>query len=286
MQRIDAGYLYQLGETVSRVRQFRLRDFPAYEVWGPLQEAHSKVSEFIRTSVFAPSLRTVFTSAQVFLDAVAALLNRIANEQMQTVTGMDLMALSAAYDRFEPVLASELSTAVTYLVQPKGAYDVIVLIERGHELFPSAAALKAPESHRDIEEGAKALAFELWSAAAFHFHRANEAVLRRYYDHCVGANQRPDPCTMGTMLRTMEQKKVGGPQVIVALQNITKFHRNPNSHPGQFVDDAEQAFSLVAAIRAAMGYMLDLLPMAAFDELMTATPNPDVNAPPLLQHDS
>lgn len=282
MQRIDAGYLYHLGETVTRVRQFRVRDFPAYEVWGPLHEVHAKVNEFVRTSVFALSLRTVFLSAQVFLDAVSALLHRIAHENLQTVTGMDLLPLSTAYDRFEPVLASELSVAVTFLVQPKGAYDVVVLIERGHQLFPQELNIKAPEAARDIQEGAKALAFELWSAAAFHFHRANEAVLRRYYDHCVGPNQRPDPCTMGTMLRNMEQRGAGDGQVIVALQNITKFHRNPNSHPGQFVDDAEQAFSLVAALRAAMGYMLSELSVE-IDELVAEVAAEEVNAAPLIE---
>lgn len=282
MQRIDSGYVYELGETISRVRHFRLGEFQAYEIWGPLQAVQAKVNEFISNSVFASSLRGLYPSASVFLQAVNALSQRITNEQMQTVNAVALMPLAAAYDRFEPVLASELTTAVTYLVQPKGAYDVTVLIDNGAQLFPSDVAIKAPEATRDIQEGAKALAFELWSGAAFHFHRANEAVLRRYYDHCVGLYQRPDPCTMGTMLRNMEQRSAGDEQVIAALRNITKFHRNPNSHPGQFVDDAEQAFSLVAAIRAVMGYMLAELSMIPFDELMSSTPNPNVNAAPLI----
>ena len=87
---------------------------------------------------------------------------------------------------------------------------------------------------------------------------------------------------MGTMLKYLSDRSLGDEQVVVALKNITKFHRNPNSHPGQFVDDAEQAFSLVAVVRAAMGYMLDLLPMIPNDDLMLANPNSDVDALPLL----
>ena len=62
------------------------------------------------------------------------------------------------------------------------------------------------------------------------------------------------------MLAYLKRNNIGDEQVNVALENIKEFHRNPNSHPGDFVEDAEQAFSLVASIRAAMGYMLDRLP--------------------------
>jgi hypothetical protein len=140
------------------------------------------------------------------------------------------------------------------------------LVEDGAQLFPRSINLKAPEAYNDISEGAKALAFELWTAAAFHFHRANEAVLRRYFD--IYLEKRPYPCTMGTMLRDLKQKEVGHAQVLSALDCLTVFHRNPNSHPGHFVDDSSQAFHLVSAINAAMGYMLDELPLIGFGDLM------------------
>lgn len=279
MQRVDAGYLYDLGDAVRALRPFRLRDVPSYEIWQPLIDCRQKLSAFLQGSVYARSIRNVVhVPANAFLGAIDNLTARIFNERMETVSAADQMPLQQAYERFEPVLSAELSSQVLYLVQPKGVYDVIALVEQGLQLFPQSVQWKAPEASRDIQEGAKALAFELWSAAAFHFHRANEAVLRRYYDHCCGPNERPEPCTMGTLLRTMEQKQKGEAQVIVALRNITTFHRNPNSHPGDFIDDAEQAFSLVAALRAAMGYMLDLLPVASFDDMMSATPNPDLSA--------
>jgi hypothetical protein len=132
---------------------------------------------------------------------------------------------------------------------------------------------------RDVEEGGKALAFELWSSAAFHFHRANEAVLRRYYDQCYGPNKRPKICTMGTMLAKMEKDKVGEVQIVTALKSIKDFHRNPNSHPGAFIDSGDEAFSLVGALRAVMEYMLAKLP-----EPMPVVPIfvPTASAPPLL----
>lgn len=283
MQRVDAGYLYEIGDAVRCVGSFSFRDVPAYEIWGPLVACRQKLTDFLSNSVYSGSLRGVIhPSASAFIAALDALTNRIANEKMDNISALDQMPIRQAYQKFEPIFQAELSSQVLYLVLPKGVYDVIALVENGSQLFPQSVHLKAPEADRDIVDGARGLAFELWTAAAFHFHRANEAVLRRYFDHCVGPNQRPDPCTMGTMLRNMEQRDVGDEQVIVALRSITKFHRNPNAHPGQFIDDAEQAFSLVAALRAAMGYMLDRLPMLPFDELMTASPNPEIAAPPLI----
>lgn len=283
MQRVDAGYLYEIGDAVRSVRAMRAREVQAYEIWGPLTVCSRKLADFMKNSVYSGSLRGVLhMHSSTFLAALDALIERIATEKMETVSTLDQMPVQQAYEKFEPIFQAELTSQVLYLVQPKGVYDVVALVENGSQLFPQSVHLKAPEAAKDIIDGARSMAFELWTAAAFHFHRANEAVLRRYYDDCVGSNQRPEPCTMGTMLRKMEQKSVGDDQIIIALRSITKFHRNPNSHPGHFVDDAEQAFSLVAAIRAAMGYMLDRLPQIPFDELMIATPNPEVTAPPLL----
>lgn len=283
MQRVDAGYLYELGDAVRCLRQFRLRNVEPYEIWGPLVACRQKLADFLQNSVYTSSLRgVVHGPASAFLDAIDSLTARIVAEKLETITSLDQGPMQQAYEKFEPMFLAELSSQVLYLVQPKGVYDVIKLVENGSQLFPQSVHTKAPEAVRDIVEGAKSMAFELWTAAAFHFHRANEAVLRRYFDSCAGEENRPGICTMGTMLKYLSDRSMGDEQVVVALKNITKFHRNPNSHPGQFVDDAEQAFSLVAAVRAAMGYMLDRLPMIPNDDLMVANPNPDVDALPLL----
>lgn len=283
MQRVDAGYIYDLGDAVRCLRTFRLKDVPAYEIWQPLIDCRQKLAGFLQNSVYSRSIRNVVhVQANEFLTAIDNLTMRMINEKMEIVTVIDQGPLQKSYEKFEPVLSAELSSQVVYLVIPKGVYDVVALVDQGAQLFPESVAWKAPEATRDIEEGAKALAYELWSAAAFHFHRANESILRRYYDQCFGPDKRPKMCTMGTMLAEMQKHGKGDDQIVSSLNNVKKFHRNPNSHPGDFIDDAEQAFSLVAALRAVMGYMLDSLPIASFDAMMEASPNPNLNAPPLL----
>jgi hypothetical protein len=281
MQRIDAGYLYEIGSAIRLIKAFRHKDVRAYELWSPLNRIREAVPEFLQKSVYSGSIRGVHIQAGAFLNAIDSLISRILNEKIDPVTSLDLAPVSNAFDAFEPALHHELSMLVTYLVLPKGAYDVLALVESGEKLFPASVSLKAPDAARDIDQGAKALAFELWSAAAFHFHRANEAVLRRYFDKHIGPEKRPKSLTMGTMLACLERENKGKPQVTVALQNLKEFHRNPNAHPGDFIEDAEEAFSLVAAIRTAMGYMLDDLDMLPFEELMDVASNAP-SAPPLV----
>lgn len=280
MQRIDVGYLYELGDAIRSIRIFRHRDFPAYQMWAPLTEARNKLQEFVTRSIFIGNLRAVQARATPLYEALDNLIAKMVRESPETISSLDTIRMFEAFDRFEPVLSAELSNLVVYMVVPKGAYNVIALVEEGHRLFPESIAWKAPAAVKDIEQGAKALAFELWSAAAFHFHRANEAILREYYDHAFGGpGKRPKNCTMGSMLSKMEKEGKGDKRVIVALNNIREFHRNPNAHPGEFVEDAEQAISLVSAIRAAMSYMLEELPMVNFDALMASTPHPNVGPP-------
>lgn len=262
MQRIDAGYLYELGDTVRCLRPFRYRDeIPTFEIWGPLHKARQKANEFLTQSVYSQSLRAAHQPALQFQATIDVLLTRIAAEQLNTIKAADFRPVSDAFDRFEPVLASELSTTATFLVQPKGAYDVTILVEAGERMFPFSLAMKVPEAIFDAQQGSKALAFELWTAAAFHFHRANESVLRRYFDQQGGKDERPKTVTMGTMLAKLKVLGKGHSNIIVALENIKEFHRNPIIHPGSNIENADSCLDLVAAIRAAMGYMLEVLPL-------------------------
>ncbi len=269
MQRIDAGYLYELGAAVHALRPFRYKDCRPVEIWGALEQARSKLSEFIHSSVYSASLRATYAPSQKFLTALGAFRDKIVNDEPETLTPLDMLPVFEAYDRFEPVLSSELSSIATYLVQPKGAFDTAILIDSGERMFPESIHVKVPEAVLDLQQGAKSLAFELWTASAFHFHRSNEAVLRRYYDMVMGDDVRPKNPTMGTLLAAMKKDNKGDKDILAALDNIKNFHRNPISHPDHRIESAEEAMSLLAAIRAAMGYMLDRLPALDFNDLMT-----------------
>ena len=157
MQRIDAGYIYELGKTAASLKQFRLQqEVQAYQIWGPLSLVRQKVSEFLSTSIYSASLRTIYPSANAFIAAIDALIAQISQQQLQVLGLAHTTSLFDAYDKFEPVLNSELSAITTYLVQPKGAYDVAVLVEAGERMFPSLLQLRCRRRHSTFSKAVRA----------------------------------------------------------------------------------------------------------------------------------
>lgn len=260
MQRVDGGYVYEMGDAIRSLRILRYKDVKPYELWGPLVRARQKVSEFLYLSVYSASLRSVHVSANKFIAEADRIIERMRKEGIEEFALIDLLPLYDAFDAFEPVLCSELSGLPVYLTLPKAAYEISILVEAGERLFPPVLGSKVPEAVEDAQQGGKALAFDLFTAAAFHFHRANEAVLRQYFDQVAGAENRPKMVTMGTLLGKLKKLEKGDEEVIAALDCLKKYHRNEISHPGEQIQDADEALSLVAAIHSSMQYMLREIP--------------------------
>lgn len=62
---------------------------------------------------------------------------------------------------------------------------------------------------------------------------------------------------MADYLNILRTKKLGDPKVLSVLQSIKDLHRNPIMHPEERIASVDEAISLLAAIRASIGYMLD-----------------------------
>jgi hypothetical protein len=154
-------------------------------------------------------------------------------------------------------MIAELQSASIFYVPPRGAFDNTHLINAGEKLFPEALFALVPETLVDVQQGARCLAFNLPTAAGFHFHRANEAVLREYFDTLAGEEKRPNILSMGTLLGQLKKLELGDRNVIAALDNIKEFHRNPLMHPDHTLESVDEAISLYCAIRSAMSYMLE-----------------------------
>ena len=148
-----------------------------------------------------------------------------------------------------------------YLVTPKGAFDLPSLIENGQACFPEELQVKVPESISDIQQGTRCIAFELPTAAAFHLHRANEAVLLRYYDQVSGGQKRPKNRNMGAILKKLEDSNWGAPLVLSSLKALKDFHRNPVIHADQSIEKTDDAIALMNNIHTAIVQMLKEIPV-------------------------
>jgi hypothetical protein len=262
MLRIDGAYIYNL---VANLRP--LSDLPEelctrIDIYLPCVNAKKSLQEFLFSSVYRDGFRATAAAAPPLIN----MLEFFAPEVEESTNWDDKFAawqvnrLKVSFSKFEAVLTADLQSSALFYVSSKGGYDTLYLTEQGHVLFPSSLNQKAPEALEDVRAATRCIAFELPTAAAFHLHRANEAVLRRYFDHFAGADKRPASGNMGDLLKYLVNQKLGDPRVTSTLQAIKDLHRNPIMHPDQIIESVEEAISLLAAVRSAIGYMLDRLP--------------------------
>lgn len=259
MQRINGAYLYELAEDLRVLSKIKVQDTPRSTNYFDCLTAKDVLKGFLFASIFSGSFRTSATAATELLkelDYIAPDIHQNVDWEEQ-IYAWRFNKLQNLFTRFEAVLTAELQGTALYFVANKGGYDTLALTDYGEALFPLDLQSKTPEAVSDVKAGARCIAFELFTAAAFHFHRANEAVLRRYFDEVAGAGKRPKTNNMGDYLKKLRELGLGDPKVIAVLQSIKDLHRNPIMHPEEQITTAEEAISLLSAIRASIGYMTD-----------------------------
>ena len=275
MQRVDGAYLYDFGANMRLIESIEEKNCERLNIYYQLSSAHEALKGMVFNSIFTPGWRVVYNSANLLLNEIGEHLIDFGNIDTFTlpVQEYQISSIKSKYKDLEAVMRAELQALALYYVSPKGGFDSKYLTESGNQLFPASLAAKCPEAVEDVMMGARAMAFELWTAMGFHFHRANEAVLRLYFASVIGGVKRPKILTMGSMVATMDQNDVGDSNIRAALKNIITFHRNPIAHPDHHVSDSDEALALYAAIRACMGYMLDKLPEVVVPQIEVTTPD-------------
>lgn len=185
------------------------------------------------------------------------------SEKMAEPLSADVLSkIKTAFTTFEITFKAELAVANLYAVTPKGAYDTNILAEYGARAFPESLEAKVPEALVDANQAARCLAFELATAAAFHLHRAHEAVVHAYFKNIAPAVQAPERQPLGVWIDALE--KNGAPkEVIAAIKDINRLHRNPVLHPENALTESEEAIALLGSINTSMRYMLkNIVPVA------------------------
>ena len=237
-------------------------------VYGPAIRARSKLEVLFGQSVYSPYLRASRAKGDALYLAIGALTSDDKHDWEAEIKGHAPAILNAAKE-FKLVFTSEISTLPAYLVTPKDAYDVSMLIERGDHLFPPNLLLKAPEAAFDAGEVGKALAFELPTAAGFHVFRVMECVLKRYWDTISGGDPRPSPETIGKIAADMINKNLGDEKILESLKQIAKLHRNPCIHEVRLT--SEEAVSILGIARSVISAMLAALPDAPLPTTVAAS---------------
>jgi len=255
VQRIHGFYLYTTGHEIHPVGSIG-EGTPYADALRTMFFAQAALNAFIDQSIFRlQTSREAAGSLLVILDRLTSNFQR-----EEPITVYEAYELSEGLKAFETILNAEFAMMNVYLVLKKRGYDTTDLVHNGYVLFPPDLPLKVPDAVSDINAGTKCIAFELPTAAGFHLHRANETVLRAYFDAVSRGALAPAVPTMGAYIKELERLKLGTPTVRSALKDLKDLHRNPLIHPDQSLDSVDDAIALLGSIHAVVVPMLKAIP--------------------------
>lgn len=268
MQKVDGYYLYQVGASMRRLHELE-GDFSETDNRGTLYQgayyllinASSVLETFLTNESYR--MKTCIQKGNDLLKVLRTLQTKIENEEnkKKRLSFSDVWPIRDALTGFEAVLSSEFGLLDLYVITKKGGYDISELMTNGEVCFPKDLAIKVPECIPDIKAGTKCIAVSLPTAAGFHLLRANEAVLRRYWDVVTNGSPRPSSGNMGDYIKQMEDKKAGSAHVLAALKNLKNLHRNELIHPGDILESVEEAIALMNQIHTVVLHMLKEIPI-------------------------
>ena len=179
---IDGAYLYSLGQAIQPLRTITTANDTYMSVWQKCLYASNHLNDFV-SSIYKDAFRIMMGPAQSLINALGsihqeAIKQEKAYQQLDSGLHYNLMA---ALNEFESVFRAEFRHGNLFLATKKGAYDIRTLIENG-EVCYSHQILKElfREALKDVQDGARCLVYEMYTASGFHFHRANESVLLKY----------------------------------------------------------------------------------------------------------
>ncbi|MGA2865650.1 MAG: hypothetical protein ABSF95_14350 [Verrucomicrobiota bacterium] len=260
MIRTTTHYFYDLGTTLHPLGDIRA-GAEIQQVIYQLYMAETRLSNLLEQNLIP--VKVCRGDAEKLRKCICEIRDRAlrtdSKPEDKLITPWDAYQLSDGLKCFEAVLAAELSQMDTYYVSQKGCYSTIHLIEQAELVFPSSIRDLLPaDSKIDIRQGGKCLAFELPTAAGFHFLRATESVLHKYYDVISGGKARPHTRNMGKYIEALEKVKGVDPKILAVLKQIKDLHRNPIAHP-EAVLDMEEATALLGIVQSAITSMLSVV---------------------------
>jgi hypothetical protein len=200
VRRISIPWLLQIVESIQDLRLVS-SEGEQQENGRYLHEARNSLDSLFLSSIYSIFLRVSMERAENLRRKVSDAL-----EKLSELREDDVWAILDQRRQFLSVFHAELNTLPSFLVVDKESYDVNILVDYGHRLFPQTLITKVPEAKKDADEVGKALAFELGTACGFHMFRVVEAVLKKYWDVVSGGSERPRLQTIGSFALELEKK--------------------------------------------------------------------------------
>ncbi len=252
---VDGAYLYGLGLSIQPLHTINQKGTYG-QVWYNCYVAKNYLEGFITDSDYSDAVRIMVEPANSLIFALETICEEaIKPEKKDKILDPTLFYnLRTVLRDFESVFKAEFRHGNLFLATQKGAYDLRTLFAKGELLFPANFTELFPEAVKDVQDGARCLVFEMYTASGFHFHRANESVLLRYLKS-VRAKQ-PDNRNMGAYIEALKDVENVPKEIIVYLKSLKDLQRNPLMHPGESIDNVDDALALLNAVHTAITAMM------------------------------
>jgi hypothetical protein len=167
-------------------------------------------------------------------------------------------------EKVDTTLDAELNTKIAFLLDEK-RYSNEILLDKIYQLFSKDTFDTLPTiAQFDFEESGKCLAFDRYTACAFHSLRGTEDVIKMYYEKLFSktATEKDTWGTYETAINNAITSKTISPLpnelLILNIGNIRKYYRNPTQHPQNTYSSDEAQDLLSLCIKTVNEIALDL----------------------------
>jgi hypothetical protein len=166
--------------------------------------------------------------------------------------------------KVDSTLDAELNTKIGYLLDEKRFTNEILLGNIKHLFSKGTFELLPTIAQFDFEESGQCLAFDRYTACAFHSLRGTEDVVKFYYEKLFSVTS-TDRDTWGTFETAINAGISSGSlipvpdeQLILNIGSLRKFYRNKTQHPQNTYSSDEAQDLLSLCIKTVNEIILDL----------------------------
>jgi hypothetical protein len=231
----DPAPLIYLGESLSRVEKVQAGVLLAFVMWD-IHEARQTIQGFTGDH----QNKVLFSETVANLGDVLVWLNTILPpserpHQDYVITDAESSELLSSISSIYTTFQNESKRQYLCGLHNQRGYEPSILIEKFEEIFsPECWSSLSTFTKRELKEAGRCLAFERYTAAAFHALRALEAEIRDYA--CLVLRGHPKKRDLGYMIDEVLAKNGADPKLISALGEIRRLERNPLAHPEAWLD--------------------------------------------------
>jgi len=266
MERINLPFYYQLGTMLNSLTKYEYEVKNRVEFIGLCYRVDPYIRAVINMQQLAVSRKLGIELVTAIVDVQKWISENPPEKWDKADYTLDIKIrdIISKSKEYETVLVNELYTLDAYNPPQKGIYSTTYLIEQAERLFPQSILDKIDDKViNEVRESGRCLAFDIWTASAFHILRAMELVLHNYYLCVCKPSPLPKKRLENWGAYIKELQKSTDPsvsEVIAILQQIKDKHRNLIMHPDAVLS-ADESFTLFEIAQGAIIAMVSALPV-------------------------